>query len=298
MSRPRSHAELESLLGAYALDAVDGPEAEVVRLHLLECPRCRAEVADHRETAALLGYAGAMAPEGLWDRIATELGSAQPEPARDGPMVVADPAATLSGAAPPRPAPSGPAQVRPAPDLAVLKHGGTRAVPGRRRRVSLRAAALAAAAAVAAIGGLGYELTNLAGQVGRLQAAVQKESAGLLPSEARSRLISYALTTPGHEVVAMSAGTDAETAEAVLLPSGQGYLVRSSLPHLPSTQTYQLWALIGTRHVSLGLLGPSPDQSSFTVGPVDDVRMLAVTVEPRGGVVQPTSPAAVWGSPA
>lgn len=289
MRRSRSHAELESLLGAFALDAVDGPEAEVVRLHLMECPRCRAEVAEHRETAALLGYAGADAPEGLWDRIATELGAAQPEPARDRPMVVADPVS-------PRPGPPASPVARPDPQPAVGGRDGKRAAE-RRRRVSLRTVAAAASAAAAAIGGLGYELTNLQGQVGQLQAAVQKERSGLLPSVARSRLISYALTTPGHEVVTMSAGTDARTAEAVLLPSGQGYLVRSSLPRLPATQTYQLWALIGTRHVSLGLLGASPDQSSFTVSPVDDVRMLLVTVEPRGGVVQTTHPAVVWGAP-
>jgi len=77
--RHLSHAELEALLGSYALDAVDGPEAEAVELHLVECPRCRAEVAEHREVAALLGNVGTPAPEQLWDRIAASLEEAPPD---------------------------------------------------------------------------------------------------------------------------------------------------------------------------------------------------------------------------
>jgi Anti-sigma-K factor rskA/Putative zinc-finger len=67
-----THEELQELLGAYALDAVPHDEIAVLEAHLEECPRCRAEVAAHRETAALLAL-GAAAPEGLWDRIAGAL---------------------------------------------------------------------------------------------------------------------------------------------------------------------------------------------------------------------------------
>ena len=65
-----THDELQELLGAYALDAVEPHEAAAVEDHLRSCPRCRAEVADHRETAAYLAHAGAEAPPALWDRIA------------------------------------------------------------------------------------------------------------------------------------------------------------------------------------------------------------------------------------
>src|SRR5206468_3199328 len=47
------HPDVQELLGAYALDALDADEADAVELHLRDCPRCRAEVADYRETAAL-----------------------------------------------------------------------------------------------------------------------------------------------------------------------------------------------------------------------------------------------------
>ena len=68
-----TEAEIESLLGAYALDAVDDDERAEVEAHLATCPRCRAEVAAHREVAALMANGAVAAPEGLWDRIAEEL---------------------------------------------------------------------------------------------------------------------------------------------------------------------------------------------------------------------------------
>lgn len=76
-----SHEEIEGLLGAYALDAVEPDEAEQVERHLATCPRCRSEVAGHREVAAMLGNTGADAPEGLWDRIAGQL-EEEPPPMR------------------------------------------------------------------------------------------------------------------------------------------------------------------------------------------------------------------------
>jgi anti-sigma factor RsiW len=74
----RTHDDLAELLGAYALDAVDGDEKDAVEAHLAACPRCRAEVEEHREVAALLAHAGADAPDGLWDRIAGNLEAPPP----------------------------------------------------------------------------------------------------------------------------------------------------------------------------------------------------------------------------
>ena len=74
-----THREVQELLGAYALDAVDADEAEEVELHLRECPRCREEVAAHRETAAFLASAGSPAPDGIWDRIAAGLDEPPPK---------------------------------------------------------------------------------------------------------------------------------------------------------------------------------------------------------------------------
>ncbi len=132
-----THAEIQELLGVYALDALDEDEADTVRRHLEECPRCRAEVAEHREVAALLAYAGAPAPPEVWDRIAASL--EEPPPAL---------------------------QLQPVP-----RTGRRRAM----RMVSLRAAAVAFAVAAASIIGLGVAVIRLDHRVngqGSLAAAI------------------------------------------------------------------------------------------------------------------------------
>lgn len=64
-----THDELESLLAAYALDAVEADEARAIEEHLPTCPRCRAELELHRSVAGVLGDSGAEAPLDLWARI-------------------------------------------------------------------------------------------------------------------------------------------------------------------------------------------------------------------------------------
>jgi anti-sigma-K factor RskA len=75
---PLAHEDIQELLGAYALHAVDPDEAALVEAHLQECPRCRAEVEGHREVATMLGNTGGDAPPGVWDRIASQLEDTPP----------------------------------------------------------------------------------------------------------------------------------------------------------------------------------------------------------------------------
>ena len=80
-----THDPVEELLGAYALNAVDDDERAQVEAHLAECPRCRSEVDQHREVAAHLALSGSPAPDGLWDRIAEVISTADaPPPLRLG----------------------------------------------------------------------------------------------------------------------------------------------------------------------------------------------------------------------
>lgn len=72
------HDRYRDLLGAYALDAVEPDEQAQVGLHLRTCPWCAAEVAEHREVAALLSHTGTDAPDGVWDRIVAELSPPAP----------------------------------------------------------------------------------------------------------------------------------------------------------------------------------------------------------------------------
>lgn len=73
-----THEQIEELLGAFCLDAVDDDERDAIEAHLPGCPRCRAEVAELREVAALLANNDTEAPEGLWDRIVESIDDTPP----------------------------------------------------------------------------------------------------------------------------------------------------------------------------------------------------------------------------
>ncbi|MGQ0825398.1 MAG: anti-sigma factor domain-containing protein [Actinomycetota bacterium] len=73
--------EMEAMLGAYVLDALDERERAQVEAYLGENPRARAEVDDLRETAAALAAApvtDAIAPPELWARIAHDIANDAP----------------------------------------------------------------------------------------------------------------------------------------------------------------------------------------------------------------------------
>jgi Anti-sigma-K factor rskA/Putative zinc-finger len=133
MNPSETHEELQELLGAYALDAVDGDERTRLEDHLRECARCRDEVQQHQEVAAHLAYGGAPAPEGLWGRIAAALEADDPSP-----------------------------------DLAAMYPLGSR----RRPRWAAPALLAAAAVLVAALGVLGWQVHRESGQVSSLRAAL------------------------------------------------------------------------------------------------------------------------------
>ena len=77
MSHQQRHPEIEELLGAYALDAIDADERQLIERHLRHCPACEAEVREHREVAAALAP-GEATPEAVWDAIADALEEAPP----------------------------------------------------------------------------------------------------------------------------------------------------------------------------------------------------------------------------
>lgn len=84
------------------------------------------------------------------------------------------------------------------------------------------------------------------------------------------------------------------TADAVLTPTGTGYLSAATLPEIPSDETYQLWGVYGDEDViSLGVIGNRPAIEPFTAE--DDVVALVITREQAGGVVSSTTGAVLVG---
>jgi hypothetical protein len=260
-----THAEIEELLGAYALDAVDASEARVVEAHLAECPRCRAEVAAHREVASLLGNAGGSAPDGLWDRIATELDAEF----RDVPPVPEIATARLARAA---------TSDRSAPRTA----GRSQRVV---RPVAVSLAAVAAALALV-VGLLSAKVSSLDSQVRSINTA--------MATDGTAQLSALALADPAHRRVELDAavGRAGPRAVIVMLPGGQAYWVTEAALHrLPANETYQLWAEASGRVVSIGLLGSAP--KDVAVQTTANMTKFMVTAEPLGGTSAPTSPVVV-----
>jgi anti-sigma factor RsiW len=239
-----THADIQELLGAFALDAVDDDERDVIEAHLAGCPRCRAEVEGHRETAALLAHSGERAPEGVWDRIATALDESPP-----------------------------------ALDLTRISDLGERRraqpVP---RSIPLRVAAATMAVAAALTLFLGVALGRSdSGRLDRLEALAEDMEKAVVSNAAFA-----ALNDPGNEQVRLVSSDGQASAQVVRRPDGTGYLVPGTLATLPAGRVYQLWAVRSDAKISLGVLGASPEVSAFRMdGPV---AAYAVTEEAAGGV--------------
>jgi anti-sigma factor RsiW len=256
MARVISHADAAELLGAYALDAVELDEIEAIEAHLETCPRCRDELRAHREVVGVLAYAGQDAPEGLWDRVAARIH----DPSEAGGEADA---------------------ASPTLALRLMSSGRSTAPVARPRPTRWIGAAMAAAVVIVALMGVQvYRLENRTNHLsGEVAAMTDQPSLGSVHS---------ALATPGAHVVQLRAPTG-NTAEldAVILPSGAGYLYSSHLSPLSSARTYQLWGVVGNQVISYGVLGSAlPGVESFRASP--GVSSLAVTDEVAGGVVSST----------
>lgn len=239
MSPQRSHQEIEELLGAYALDAVEPDEREAVELHLRGCPRCKAEVTEHREVAALLAHSGAPAPDGVWDRILEELESAPP-PLR---MPSLPPVLPARGDAVQGPPPTSSNVV----DLA-----------SRPRSVRRRTLAAVAGVAAAIVAVLGFVTIRQTQRLDRLDAAMQDVSI--------DRAGARAMRDPQAANATLRSLDGRVEAPVVVDRSGSGFLFASKLPELPSGRTYQLWGKVQGSVISLGVFDGRAGVVPFHVG--------------------------------
>lgn len=285
-----AHDEFEELLGAYALDACDPAEEAAIARHLADCPRCRAELAAHEEVAGVLGNLGGVAPDGLWDRIWGEITSPdqRDETSQEG--------ETAGESRQPRSFP------HPPPPFAVLEGGSaeagepnkadgpaapSRAVrrPDRRWVYALAAGAVAAALAVV-VGLLGTTVGNLNNQVSALNRALV--TGGVRGAE------QAAAADPTHKAVQLLSSTGPWKARLVTLPSGTAFIVPEKMPSIAPSRTFQAWAIVHGKVVSLGVLGRSGQIHQLLLQP--DMTAVLVNTEPLGGTSQPTTPLLLKGT--
>ena len=162
----------------------------------------------------------------------------------------------------------------PRPPLQVLVGTGR---PGRRLRMRL-AGGVAAAAVAAGFALLAVGVVNQSGRIDQLQSAVAQ-------ARMDRSLMALALD-PSARRADLTSATGATVAVVARRPDGSAYLVPLLLPGLPTDRTYQAWTIRGGHARSIGLLGPGTDVLAFRA-PAAPVT-VAVTVEPRGGSVQPS----------
>ncbi len=173
-----------------------------------------------------------------------------------------------------------------APPSMLIPFSAARAEREERRRRSVgpvrAAVAVGVAASVALVAFLGVKVVDTGHQVDHLAAQLADGDVGRAAAAAAHR--------SDARLVSMTSSDGHHSVDAVLLTDGTGYLVKTDLPQLNPQRTYQLWAVVGSAKISVGVLGPSPGPVAFHAPP--DAAALAITEEQAGGVVtsfqQPT----------
>ncbi len=315
----------DELLPAYALGALDGDEQRELEAHLyassstrdglaanaeVRCPVCRAELrqlASEMEGFALLAAS----------------------PDAEAPGEAAAPAAGLSlsalrervlaqVAAEPRPLPFATAAARRqaagAPVTAVPAAGSRApANPASAKSGLLRFLQVAAALLLIAGGWSAVRQAKMATEIARLRgernqlatraAALEQRMAQVQAESERLASSISIVTAPGVQLVSLSGMGTAQKA------TGRSYVSEAShkavfyaqhLPQLAPDKSYQLWVIDNDeRKISVGVLQVDPrGEGSVVVEkllPQSDIQGWVVTVEPRGGVPQPTGPIALAG---
>lgn len=269
--------ELQVLLGAYALDAVDDDERDQVERYLEADPRARAEVESFREAASMLAMSGADAPSGIWDRIVGEI---EGEQRNLGTSAVAPPELDLGGLGA-----SGPSSAERSSGRSV---GGSEVVTQiferkhareSRRGLALRWVGVAAAVAATLIAVLSIQVLRQNDRIDRLDVA--------MTGDAVRRGAADASTATGSRTVSLTTDGGTELASIVLRRDGTGYFVPHGLEAAPEGDVYQLWALVGDADepeaISAGVLGNEPRVASFRFSA--PVNGFAVTQEKAPGVI-------------
>ena len=249
--------DIHKLSGAYAVDAVDDLERARFEQHLTTCEDCRAEVAELRETVALLAATEATTPPpSLRDSVLAGISQVRPEP-----PVVPDPREETDSSQRPDP----PTDEPPAP--------GARRLPPTRRWIPLLVAAT-----LIVVAGLGV--------------TVLKPWADDGPRD----LSAAVLGADDAETVSLDLGAAGRATVVRSQEHNRAVLVTEDMVSAPEGKVYELWLQDpdGTM-VPAGLMPDAPDQEVLIEGPANDATAVGITVEPAGGSQEPTSePIAVF----
>lgn len=257
--RGSRRAELHTLAGPYALDALPPRDRARFERHLAACESCAHEVRGLMETAGRLADAtAAPLPPGLRERVLAEAARTRQLPPVLGKSGLSRGWARRS---------SWPRIVRPAWPLSLALGRPL----GRPLRLGL-AAVLAVAAL--AFGGL---------------AVVSQHHMSQL--QARDHLLAAVLTAPDAKMMTARAASGGTA--TIVVSEHMGALAFSSagLPALPDQMGYELW-LMGPSGDHPAAMLPAPQHGMTSPVVATGLRAgdkLGLTVEPSGGAPRPTS---------
>jgi anti-sigma-K factor RskA len=181
--------------------------------------------------------------------------------------------------------------------------------PAQRRGGFARRAAVAAAlaASVVAAVGLGLEARDLRGAVAsaaariaeleaQLEGVAAERSAIARDLAAAERMVEE-LTAPATRTVALAGTSELPqaSARAFLDPKARRLvLVVYDLPPPPAGRDYQLWVIAGGVPVSAGIVdahgGAGSRHEATSLPAIDGPVTVAITIEPAGGLPQPSGP--------
>jgi hypothetical protein len=282
MSAIEHTPQMEELLPVYALAALDGDDLRLLEEHLATgCPVCRRELQLwHADVEALAAGLPEVPPSEMARARAVRAVGAEP---------TALSRAGAAGTAPP---------ALPA------------SVPTSNRRERMAWLALAAALLLVAWAGWGWrtaerETARLAAErirLARVSATLEQRLAAARAEQARTERALQIMTAPGMRPIllaGLAAAPGAEGHTFVDPAARRAVFVAANLPRPAPGTTYQLWFIGAEGPVSAGVFDVDA-QGRATVevaetAPVDQIQAWAVTIEPAGGVPQPTGPMVLKG---
>ncbi|HEU4558937.1 MAG TPA: anti-sigma factor, partial [Longimicrobium sp.] len=285
MSLDMTHEDVQAALAAEALGALDGPEADAVRAHLARCPECRRELASLHQTAASLAYAAPEVPMDA-ERSARLRARLLARAAADRPDAPADaaPGSVDAGAS------FAPASAdRTAPGVIPIARGRAR------RGVSM--GWLAAAAAVLLLIGVGAWAARLKGRYDTLSeryAALEDDRVELARAIAKRDSTLAALGAPGVRVIDLASTQQKAPGGRMFWDPRRAKWIffAHDLPALRPGRDYQMWLITADGPISAGTFKPHADGSAemeATYQLPGQLRAVAVTDEPEGGLPQPST---------
>lgn len=285
MSAAERHTRVEELLPAYALGAADADDVRRVEEHLAECEVCREELLRWRRSVeALAGSAEPMVPSpAVRERLLAEVGA-------DG---AGDTGASRDWPGPPRRPP-----------------GTVTAARSTRFRFAAVVALAAVALAAFAWGLIGQsrlrgEVEALEDEVAQLENRLSVADAEVARSRSELRSAQAVLellagSSPGQDVLLAGLEPAPEGFGRLIVDatSRQAVLLAGDLPPLPEGRVYQLWSLSDGTPAPAGIFEPLGDGTAIHRAenvPAEVPDGWAVTIEPAGGVPQPTGPMVLMG---